>query len=265
MLLWAQNHILLCVAGLLVAIAAVGAAILRYRDGMGLGEAVRRLWTGLLGKLARRRGVALAIASTLSSICAGAAMQYQVIWLGAVAAGFGFLIVLLGVVPHRYAVQELLALMLPAIFRSLHLVEATDRVTIHYLTSARREAYEQLTDYYPRGTPSRRGRQFTFSHGIVGRCFKTRHFHHYSVPAKSAFREAMIDDWGFTESELEKLTQDRRSFMAVPIGQEGGLAQAVLYLDSSDLARFDEVEFKKHKGTIEDLFLPQLSEVFREL
>ena len=152
--------------------------------------------------------------------------------------------------------------MQPTIHRLLGL-EASERITVHYLKSASRQQYEQLTEYYPqKGKPSR-GRTFTFSHGIVGQCFKTIHKMCWAVPDGKKFEEAMQDRWSFSQDELVKLTQDRRSFMVYPLGQKGSYAKAVLYLDSPKTDRFTEANCQNHLGIIENYFLDQLNEALR--
>ena len=60
---------------------------------------------------------------------------------------------------------------------------------------------------------------------------------------EQTFVEAMVSDWGYSESEARKLSNDRQSWLAVPInGPDANSTLGVVYLDSSDPEFFtDEV------------------------
>lgn len=122
-------------------------------------------WTGLLGAASRHRAVVMALLSTV--VAPGAITvavqpgQYRV----ASAVLFLitlFVIVLTGLLPSRYAAEPLLGYMLPTIHKVLALKDS-ERIAIHHLKSARRQQYEQLTEYWLRPKTPARGRTFTFS------------------------------------------------------------------------------------------------------
>lgn len=220
-------------------------------------------WTGLLGILARQRSIALAVLSALTAIPMAFVSQTQAHWSWwVVFAGLLFLMVLAGTVPARYAAEPMLAYMLPTIHKLLELAPS-DRVTVHHLKSASNQTYEQLTEYHPPPDRPSRGRTFTFSHGIVGQCFKTIHPLSWAVPAGKGFDEAMVDRWSFSQDELGRLTRDRRSFMVYPLGQDGPFARAVLYFDSASPERFCESNGSEHRKRIQEYFQPQLTEALR--
>ncbi len=224
---------------------------------------LRYLWTRLLGLVVRQRAIVLALLTVVASVAAGFATQSSGYILGwVVLSTVMFFIVLAGVAPSRYAAEPMLAYMQPTIHRLLAL-EQSERITVHYLNSAARQQYEQLTEYYPQPSRPSRGRTFAFSHGIVGQCFKTIHKMCWAVPDGKTFEQAMIDRWSFSQDELVKLTQDRRSFMVYPLGQEGSFAKAVLYLDSPRSDRFTEPTCHGYCETIEKYFLDQLNEALR--
>jgi len=149
--------------------------------------------------------------------------------------------------------------MLPTISAVLNLDQKTDRVTVHHLKSKRLERYEQLTNYYPSNTG--KGRVYTFSHGIVGSVFKTREPRLFTIPDGKSFEEAMKGNWGFSEQELARLTRDRRAFYAYPIGTDGAVAKAILYIDSSSATTLTDAELLK--DNIEKYFLRQLETILR--
>lgn len=224
---------------------------------------LRYVWTRTLGLVVRHTAIVLAILSALASAAAGFTTQSGAHLLGWVMlSGIIFLIVLAGVAPSRYAAEPMLAYMQPTIHRLLGL-EPSERITVHHLKSSTRQQYEQLTEYYPQQQRHSRGRTFTFSHGIVGQCFKTIHKLCWAVPNGKSFDEAMIERWSFSQDELVKLTQDRRSFMVYPLGQEGSFAKAVVYLDSPKPDRFTEANCQTLCETIEKYFLDQLNEALR--
>jgi hypothetical protein len=161
--------------------------------------------------------------------------------------------------PSQYARIEILEAMLPTIAAVLKLEKSTDRLAIHHMKSQSREKYIQLTNYWPSGTG--KGREYTFSQGIVGRVFKTRVPNLYTVPQNMAFLDAMKDDWSFSGDELSRLTQDRRAFFAYPLGSDGAVARAVLYVDSSNTRTLSDKETLVK--TIDEMFLGQLEAILR--
>jgi hypothetical protein len=214
--------------------------------------------------MARHQAVVVALLSVASSTAASIAFTARAPHIGAsiVAAVALLLLVMASLVPARYSSVRLIEAILPVIFNVLDLKDG-DRLAVHYLHGGK-EKYEQLTDYFPTQLRSTRGRVFSFSHGIVGQCFKTNQPHNYSVPEGVPFEEAMAQRWSFSREELSRLSQDRRSFMAFPIGQDGFLAQAVLYFDSSSGKTFDATGFEKASGDIDRFFLTQLQEALRK-
>jgi hypothetical protein len=132
------------------------------------------------------------------------------------------------------------------------------------VTNRRRERYEQIVDYYPSGFAGG-GRRFSFSHGIVGQVVKQRVWHWWAVPQGQTFEQAMEDRWGFSKDELKRLTQDRLSFFAYPIGESGQYAKAVVYIDSPDRSRFEAVGATKTEQAIRTVFAPLLQEIFKGL
>lgn len=226
---------------------------------------VRWLWSTLLRFVARHRAVVLAILSAVASTFMASAVTtpssqgwpWQMIVFGAAV----LLIVLAGAVPAEYEVTNRLDFMLPVIFRVLDL-QPGDRIAVHRLLRFPTKGYEQLTEYYPRPRKSSVGRRFPMSHGIVARALVNRHPRAWAVPDGMDFREAMVREWSFTDDEVARLTQDRRSFIAYPIGQQGEYAHAVLYLDSADRSRFGGAAGDAALVQIGDYFDAQLQNAF---
>jgi hypothetical protein len=203
-------------------------------------------WSSFLRLIARNRGVTLALLSAVASTLMGLAATSQ----GSATGGppwqvFGFagavlLIVLTGAVPSEYEVANRVDFMLPVIYRVLELQDG-DRLTVHRLTSFPTKGYEQLTDYYPPQGKHTAGRRFPLSHGIVAQAMLNKHARAWAIKPGVDFGTAMTKEWLFTDDQLQDLTDDRRSFLAYPIGRHGQYARAVLYLDSTDGTRFSDV------------------------
>lgn len=167
-------------------------------------------------------------------------------------------LVLVGTAPIQYATSALVESILPSIHKILGLSDY-DRIAVHHIRSKRRQQYQQITHYYE--THTGRGRVFPFAHGIVGQCFKVPQARSYAVPPGVDFRTAMRERWDFSDDELSRVRQDRRSFFAFPVGRHGELAKAVLYMDSPDPSTFADEKRDQIAQKIRDLFLPQLEGV----
>ena len=163
--------------------------------------------------------------------------------------------IFLSTVPQYSERVRYATILLPAIYDSLG-VDPTTRVTIHHIRSTSKQIYEQITPYYP--TSTGQGRRFVFTQGITGQAFRTRRSHIYIIPADTLLQEDYLTRWSFTDDEIGRLTQDRRSFYAYPIGQEGGFAKAVLYFDSADSKTFTANRKNDLDDKIARLFLPIL-------
>ncbi len=207
---------------------------------------------------ARHRTLAVALTSTFSSTFLAVALSLTLTgsprtpvllrllsapvlgwWVAFVASSA--LLAVAAEVPQRYTHIGIIDKLLPIIHRALEL-GATDRITIHYVLS--RERYQQLVNYHP--TNAGRGREFSFSHGIVGHVIKNGKPYAWSIPAAQTFEQAMGDRWSFTQDEMSRLTRERASFLAYPIFVAGSV-RAVVFLDSSDAARFDDTTMDKYQ------------------
>jgi hypothetical protein len=223
-------------------------------------------WFSFLAFLARNRTVVVStvgvfapafLALSLRALTDPSAASLLNLWV-ALYIPAQLLLVLASVAPARYARVQLLESMLPAIHTVFNL-KPTDRVTIHHLRNRNDQTYEQLTNYHT--SRIGRGRIFRFHHGIVGQCLTNRTPLVYSVPEGKSFLDAMKEDWSFTENELSRLTQDRNSFFAFPIGYEEEYAKAVLYMDSADRATFTNDKKQEFAQKVEGLFLPLLNQL----
>jgi hypothetical protein len=169
------------------------------------------------------------------------------------------LTVFLSITPQYYERIRYATSLLPAICDVLQLDNST-RVTIHHIRSKKSQTYEQITPYFPSNTGQ--GRQFVFTQGITGQAFRTRLTQAYSIPDGVSLVEDYRRRWSFTTDETARLSQDRRSFYAYPIGQEGEFAKIVLYFDSADPLTFAPARKIELDSKIEKLFLPMLEKMF---
>jgi len=169
-----------------------------------------------------------------------------------VYAIFQGLLVYAASVQTFYSKVALLDSLLRAIHSDLGLL-ATDRIAIHILLDGKAQTYVQLTNYYP--TKTGMGRVFHFTYGLTGRSFKTRLPTAYKTPIALTFNEAMTRDWAYTTEERMRLTQDRRSFFAMPVGQEGEMARGVIYMDSSNSETFAPERMEQISKRIAATFL----------
>jgi len=58
--------------------------------------------------------------------------------------------------------------------------------------------------------------------------------------------------------------QDRKSFFAMPIGESGKYAKAVLFMDSPQTDRFAEPNIASIEQVTRNLFLPILEEILKD-
>ncbi|XOF35302.1 MAG: hypothetical protein ACL93V_08470 [Candidatus Electrothrix sp. YB6] len=165
------------------------------------------------------------------------------------------LLVFVSITPKYYERIRFIAELLPVIFKILEL-DRSSRVVLHHIRNQKTQTYEQVTDYYPARTG--RGRKFVFTQGITGQAFRTRRPQLYSIPDEVKITDDYQSRWAFTEDEISRLTQDRKSFYAFPIGQAGEYAKAILYMDSSDPNMFSKGREEKLNSTVKMLFLPLL-------
>jgi hypothetical protein len=172
-----------------------------------------------------------------------------------VFVGSNVLTVFLSITPQYYERIKLAESLLPAIYETLGL-DKTARVTIHHIRSKRTQTYEQITPYYP--TNAGQGRRFAFTMGITGQAFRTRQSQAYSIPQGVSLEDDYTRRWSFTKDEIATIRQDRRSFYAYPIGEEGVFAKVILYFDSQDPLTFTLEKKVELDSKIEKLFLPTL-------
>lgn len=182
-------------------------------------------------------------------------------WLWLACALSYIFLMMVAVAPRRYAIITLLDTLLPSIYKVLGLSETDDRITVHHLRSKRKEQYEQLTNYFPSRTG--KGRIFSLRKGIVGRCFTSRRVLSESLSQNQNLIEVFPREWGYTPQEVSYLTQDRRSYFAFPIGEEGDFARAVLYMDSARSDKFTSGNETDISEKITSLFLPVLEQILK--
>ncbi len=257
---------IICLFRLRVDSSLAVAVRLCYVNGRVVKQKIANAWFAFLAFLARNRILVVStfgvlapafLAQYLRAITDPTLSTWPKFWLSLYIPA-QLLLILASIAPTRYATLALLESILPSVHAVLGL-KNTDRVTIHHIRNKKDQTYEQLTNYHP--TKIGRGRVFHFTHGIVGKCLTTRSPQAYSVQTGTDFVTAMKRDWSFTEDELGRLTQDRRSFFAFPIGYNGQYAKAILYMDSCDPNTFTIANKETIAKKIEELFLPQLNQL----
>lgn len=168
------------------------------------------------------------------------------------------LLVVASVTPKYYERLKFIEELFPIIHSFLKLDESS-RVTIHHIRNNKNQLFEQVTNYYP--TSTGKGRLFNFTQGITGQAFKTRKPQCYSIEAQVPLRTDYQDRWSFTQEEISRLAQDRRSFLAIPIGLDGEYAKAVLYMDSGIPGMFAVENQSQFVESINEYFMPLLNKL----
>lgn len=226
---------------------------------------IRALWFKQLKFFASHRTASIALISPFLIIFINLELSlgHNWVWLSCIVLSY-ILIIVVATAPQQYATISLLDTILPSIYKVCRLSD-NDRVTLHYLRSRKKEKeqYEQLTNYFPSGTGQ--GRVFNLRKGIVGRCFICKEVLSTSLPQNQDLTEVFPKEWGYTAEEAGHLRQDRRSYFAFPIDEEGGFARAVLYMDSANSDRFTSANNDDITEKIKSLFLPLLEQVLKKL
>ena len=155
-----------------------------------------------------------------------------------VAIALFVLSVALGVVDHlltqRLAplVQERIAgIVESAYYYSGFTKEDDVRIALFVPCISQKDSLKQLGRYYPTNTRSTFRRRISTSKGIVGLCFRSRKRCLEFIKTEDSFKANMIEKWGFTESEAEKI-KVRRAYLAIPILSGPEVAVGVMYVDS---------------------------------
>ena len=122
------------------------------------------------------------------------------------------------------------------------------RVTFHRvvppLTNA--EQIEQIVPYVG-GEGGGEGRTLSVRSGITGRCIRTKQLYIMHRPDDNVitYKQQLEADWGYTHADVNKLSTDRMSFMAVPIlDATGKQALGVVYLDCGQPKFFESLEIQ---------------------
>lgn len=97
-------------------------------------------------------------------------------------------------------------------------------------------ALVQVTDYY--GSSSRPPWRINSCYkGIIGRCLRTGEPEYVNFANVEEYKDRMVKEFGFTESEAKCRTNEARSYYAHPITRNSQLI-GVLFLYSTDLQVF---------------------------
>lgn len=120
------------------------------------------------------------------------------------------------------------------------------RVTIHKVVHENDEAdsyLEQVTEYVG-GGGGEVGRRLPIQTGLIGKVARSsKPLRAYNQAANSpAWRQELVEDWGFTEEQATQVRDDRRTYVGVPIKErKRNTTIGVVFVDSK-FADFNSLE-----------------------
>ncbi len=102
-----------------------------------------------------------------------------------------------------------------------------------FIPDGKPDRVHQFTDYV--GVDGRYGRGRTFSTrcGVVGKAFRSGQSQYDRLPKNSTVVDYLVHAHGFDRSEAAKMRQDRKSWAAIPVGEQNRVV-AVIFLDSAE-------------------------------
>ncbi len=122
---------------------------------------------------------------------------------------------------------------LEAVYSLLKFRKSDDvRMTLYVPGRIRRDMLKQAIPYIPSGRYGSCKRGINIAKGVVGCCYRTNESVFHQLKPRANFKRHTVMRWGFTEREVEKLQQDRKSYLAVPVRNTQGNVKAVICLDS---------------------------------
>lgn len=118
------------------------------------------------------------------------------------------------------------------------------RVTMHRVDPSGKanEEMEQLIPYIG-GEGGEAGRKFSIRSGIIGKVLREKLPYRASRQNddREAFVQELVTAWSYPEAEARNLSEDRKSWMAIPIlNKQTNVAIAIIYLDSNKKDFFNE-------------------------
>lgn len=115
-------------------------------------------------------------------------------------------------------------------------VSSTVHMRVSVLTAGTDEstpALIQLSDYTKAGLGGRRWRVLESTKGIVGRCLRLERMVWVNFRSVDEYRQRMVEEFGFSQTEIEQHTVSARSYLAYPLQQEASVF-GVLYFFSTE-------------------------------
>lgn len=96
------------------------------------------------------------------------------------------------------------------------------------------DSVTQVTNYVAERVRQRKGkgRQFSSKSGVVGAAIQQHQIAHSALPKGVGMVQHLITRWNYSKEEAQSLTSDRKSWIAVPIGEPGNLL-CVIFCDSA--------------------------------
>ena len=120
--------------------------------------------------------------------------------------------------------------------------DGTLRVTVHRVTEEDSEL-EQVIDYVGVTRPFGKTRRFSIRSGVIGfaaRTGETKLAERTEDSSDEDYIRELVDQWGYTRSEAEKVSLDRKTIIAVPIQGRSGETLGVVMVDFSRTCAFDD-------------------------
>ena len=96
----------------------------------------------------------------------------------------------------------------------------------------------QVFDYIPEGGGG--GRKLPINKGIVGLSFKMKCEEIENFYSDDEYRRQMVDKYHFTQKDLQKIQDDRRSYFAFPLIDEFYHVLGIIYFDSATTDTFND-------------------------
>lgn len=91
----------------------------------------------------------------------------------------------------------------------------------------------QITDYVCDEISHGRGRNLPLRSGVVGTAFRSGKSQYDRLQKNMLVSEYLVQNYGFERAEAGAVSQDRKSWAAIPVGDSDHVV-AVIYLDSND-------------------------------
>lgn len=127
----------------------------------------------------------------------------------------------------------------------------TDNVRCTYHVPCFRRWFFQIFGYIPFNLGG--GRFFLKHKGIIGKSFMNYESRTVNFKDVNEYRKRMIEEFGYSEEEIKKRRDDRRSYLCHPLIDEKNKLHGLIYFDSSTPFLFPDIEDKEVKKLVSHL------------